>query len=195
MIGIKKGIAVLALLLLGSGCASDRIADLKDCGRLSIGVGLGLSADVKIGDLTHPSLGLMSYTYRVGHENRDISGQWSEMEGAFPLVIVANRLGAENPFFASYIADTTRKGGAGGMEKFHRVGFWLPFERRKLDKGKLGLSPFNTATDLQAGATLGIVSARAGINPLEIVDFLLGFVGLDIARDDEPRKKGKRDKS
>jgi len=29
-----------------------------------------------------------------------------------------------------------------------------------------------------------VVAARVGINPLEILDFLLGFLGLDIAGDD-----------
>jgi len=43
---------------------------------------------------------------------------------------------------------------------------------------------FHNATDLSAGVTLGVVSARAGLNPLEIIDFALGFVGLDIGRDD-----------
>jgi hypothetical protein len=36
--------------------------------------------------------------------------------------------------------------------------------------------------------SLGVVSIRAGINPLEILDFLLGFLGFDIAGDDPPRE-------
>ncbi len=46
--------------------------------------------------------------------------------------------------------------------------------------------------DFEAGATLGIVSARAGINPLEIIDFLLGFVGVDIAKDDPEKEDGEK---
>ena len=185
---------MLALLLVGAaatGCATERIADLRDCGRLSVGVGPGLCADVKIGDLTHPSLGLMSTTHRVGHENRDISGFWTECEAAFPLVVIPNVMGPGPHFFMSYGADLVAEGHDGALEKFHRVGFWLPFERRKLDDDELGMSAFNTTTDLQAGITLGVVSARAGVNPLEILDFLLGFAGLDIARDDTKPEEAK----
>jgi hypothetical protein len=35
------------------------------------------------------------------------------------------------------------------------------------------------------GATALIMTVRAGFNPLELVDFLLGFGGLDIAGDDK----------
>ena len=43
---------------------------------------------------------------------------------------------------------------------------------------------FNEATDLQLGATLLLVSARAGANPLEFLDVLFGFAGFDMAGDD-----------
>jgi len=43
--------------------------------------------------------------------------------------------------------------------------------------------------DLSAGAVIGIISARVVINPLELVDLGLGFVGLDIGGDD-PEPKG-----
>jgi len=49
---------------------------------------------------------------------------------------------------------------------------------------------FHELTDLEIGGTLLVFSARAGINPLEIVDFVFGFVGIDIANDD-PKKEDK----
>ncbi len=49
------GRVLLAMLLLAAtGCAPGRMADLRDSGRLSLGLGLGLSADAKLGTLTHP---------------------------------------------------------------------------------------------------------------------------------------------
>ena len=38
----------------------------------------------------------------------------------------------------------------------------------------------------EAGATIGVVEARAGINPLQFVDFLVGIFGFDPADDDPP---------
>ena len=38
----------------------------------------------------------------------------------------------------------------------------------------------------EAGATLGVVEARAGINPLQFLDFLAGIFGFDPADDDPP---------
>ena len=49
---------------------------------------------------------------------------------------------------------------------------------------------FNEVTDRRIGGTLLIVSGHMGVNPLEIVDFTLGFAGLDIAGDDlEPSQE------
>ncbi len=39
---------------------------------------------------------------------------------------------------------------------------------------------------IEAGATLGVVEARAGFNPFEFLDFLAGIFGLDPAQDDPP---------
>ena len=38
--------------------------------------------------------------------------------------------------------------------------------------------------DVEAGVFIGVVGARAGFSPGEFVDFLLGWVGVDIAGDD-----------
>ena len=40
-----------------------------------------------------------------------------------------------------------------------------------------------------AGATVGIVGVDAGINPLEIVDFLVGLFGWDLLDDDDRAKE------
>ena len=42
------------------------------------------------------------------------------------------------------------------------------------------------ASSFEVGATLGVIEARVGINPMEILDFLVGIFGLDLAGDDPP---------
>ena len=84
---------------------------------------------------------------------------------------------------------------AGGESAPH-----LPAKRRRLvadplpaveptDGPRAEANPFafHNATRLEGQLSLGVVSVRAGINPLEILDFLLGFLGFDIAGDDPPR--------
>lgn len=64
---------------------------------------------------------------------------------------------------------------------------WLPALQTGRGRSHNPFS-FHEITDLEVGGTLGVVSAKVGINPLEILDFLLGCVGVDIAKDD-PEKE------
>jgi hypothetical protein len=195
---------VLGVLALSVACAPGRMADLRDSGQLSVGIGLGLSADAKAGVLTHPSLGFASATADWGFESRDIYGSFYSARTSEP--------------YASYFS---YQEGASGLQALNDSGFRAAFEvhewdaafeaisgtvgrerptvtvvevsgvelDERLDSGRwLGTGDpvtFNTATDFQLGATLLFVSARAGVNVLETLDFLLGFVGLDIAGDDQ----------
>jgi hypothetical protein len=61
-------------------------------------------------------------------------------------------------------------------------GRWLPLPGAADDVSKLGR--FESVADLQIGSTHGIVSARIAFNPLETLDLLLGFVGMDLVGDD-----------
>lgn len=92
MNSIRNILACLAVAVVASGCATGRIADLRDCGKLSVGVGLGLGADVGLGAISHPSVGILSKTHRLGTENRRISGVWSDGEVYFPSVVLAATL-------------------------------------------------------------------------------------------------------
>ncbi|MCH6562406.1 MAG: hypothetical protein IH800_08325, partial [Myxococcales bacterium] len=70
---------VVLITLAGLGCAPGRVADLKDSGRIGIGLGFGLSLDARLGDLTHPALGLLSVSAMLGFESRDIDGPWESL--------------------------------------------------------------------------------------------------------------------
>jgi len=173
------------MAVLVGGCANPgRLQDLRDCGRLSVGVGVGLSADVKVGDLCHPSLGLLALTHRVGHESRRISGYWTEIEQAFPAMMISNMVIGNRPFGMSYVRGRPPSFEDGSGFSPEMVGFWLPFLPRRPCEGEEWPSSLHSWTDLEASVTALVVSARVGVNPLEILDFALGFLGLDIAGDD-----------
>ena len=155
------------------GCATGRLADLRDCGRVSVGAGFGLGADMGVGALTHPSVGLVSMTQRVGFEDRQVCGQWTQIETFFPLAMVGG------PLF-SYYGELSDTNGTRGVA-CTKEGFWMNFVSDSYPERSF----FNRATDFEAGATLAVLSVRVGVNPLEILDFLLGFCGFDIARDDD----------
>jgi hypothetical protein len=210
-IGLVAALAVS--LLISTGCAPGRLADLRDAGRVSAGLGIGLSADAKVGALTHPSLGFFATSANLGFDSRDVYGVFHEGRTSEPFASAWAR-GQNVPFGDALNASGWRaafkvqdidialaaisepldghdapdvivkhykgKKLSGGVD----IGYWLPIPRQ--DKLTDPMWTFNSATDLQLGATLVFVSGRVGLNVLETFDFLLGFVGMDIA-DDDPR--------
>jgi len=190
--GVKwRGMKLSVVLVTGilacalSGCAPGRIADLRDCGGFSVGIGLGLDATAKIGCVVRPSLGIGSMTGRVGYEDRELYGVYEEDQFTWPcsslLAMLMSGLGqssrSEPPaLLLSYVR----------MREGEGVALWLPVCGLGWDRDRSTPDPFSfhELTDLEVGATAVFVSARVRVNPLEIVDFLLGCVGLDIAGDD-----------
>ena len=172
------------LIALTSGCATGRLADLRDCGSISAGFGVGLGAEARIGALSQLSVGLISQTAQYGYENRYESGKWYETSFYWPF-----------SFYTGFLDEVTDEKVSSIFTTYTRVcenkkiinpppyrsGRWLNF--KNLDHPKSSL--IKHATDFEVGATVIALSFRVGINPLEIVDFLLGFVGLDIAMDDK----------
>lgn len=197
----KCNIALACLMpLLIAGCATGRLADLRDCGRLSVGLGLGVGAEASLGIIGNPSLGAVANKSMFGFDNRDCSGMWTETESFFPassiisgvMNLISDGGPSTDPTFAPY---------ARQIQMNIQHGKYLPRDRwiiqNRYRNFFIGLphpgeqptnSVFHAITDLEIGATAGIVAVRVGVNPLELLDFLLGFVGLDIAGDD-PKKK------
>jgi hypothetical protein len=179
------------------------MADLRDSGRFSLGFGIGLSVDAKVGPLTHPSLGISSAAAMVGSDSRDIYGVfletrtseplatlWESQEGAsFPSAL--NRSGWRAAFEAeayetafAAVSDPLRQerpdvlfpeSDEVELAETLEIGRWLPIPPDVT---------YNSATDLQVGATALLFSIRTGVNPLELFDFLAGLLGLDPAGDD-----------
>jgi hypothetical protein len=137
-----------------------------------------------------------------GFENRDCSGMWTEEESFFPASSIIHnmmsRMSDGGPSSDRTFAPYARK-----IEMNIQDWKYLPRDQWRIqNRGRnffVGLpyageqptnSVFHAITDLEIGLTMGIVSVRVGVNPLEFLDFLLGFVGLDIASDD-PKKSDK----
>jgi hypothetical protein len=190
------------------------MADLRDSGRIAIGLGPGLTLDAKIGDLTNPSLGIAGAAAMWGSESRDVDGPWFEARVSDPYAIYWYRREAKSwryslissgwrgvwesldwfdafdevdePVDQEPLPETGTVVGGELLDGRVTLGRWLSLRLGSDDQTPLWT--FNTATDLQVGAHLLLAKARLGFNLLEFLDFLLGFGGLDIAGDDpEPR--------
>ncbi len=196
---------VLVLMVVMLGCASGRVADLQDSIGLGIGIGAGLGMDIKAGMLTHPSLGSSTASAMIGSDSRDVDGVYYQVgmnephasfwahrakEGKWGPAL--NESGWRAAFEVHrYDVAFAAIGHPHGQERPEVV--VAEFEGATLD-GTLeearwlpnpDQANFAGATDFQMGATALIMSVRASVNPLEFIDFLLGFGGLDIAGDDK----------
>lgn len=191
------------------GYLGHRFADLKDCGRASIGAGLGLpdasaevdsdgvsigswvglSAEVRAGDLTTVALGSQTASERFGIENRSLIGVWQSVEQPFPAAFLDPPEGVAGIMARSSVSYKRKEAQSRQISKniistyrSEPVGHWHPFYTRT-DEEKAAF--FNRALDIEASVVATVVSARAGVNVLEILDFALGLLTIDIARDDE----------
>jgi len=195
---------MLAVVLMGNtGCEPGRLADLADCGKASIGIGFGLEAHAKVGCLTHPSVGfpVSGSMIKVGHENRKVTGVWEESRSVSPFVPYIGFFMTGNPAGlnisllsnASPFGSMWRDSDLDAKPLKEKAEFWLPLLELLNDDTLDKYDPlaFGEITDFELGGMLVFVSADVGINPLEIADFLLGFVGLDIAGDDPKPEKEK----
>lgn len=173
-------------MTLAAGCAPGRLDDMKDCGRISIGPGVGLEVHAKVGSLTQPTVGLGGASLKIGHEDRNTESSWGEFVVAWPTIWMLEK--PENTNDDEGLNVSGKRGPA-----FHRSTlanseyYWIPLLSADDDYDPLA---FSEITDLQVGATIICVSAHVGINPLEILDFALGFVGMDIADDDPKAPEG-----
>ena len=208
---------VAALGLASCGYVHDRAMDLADCFKVNAGVGVGLALDLKLTDYVSPGVGIASYTWNAGWDDRRVHGVWIESD-----VINTPRIAYE-VLFTDY-DDSPNSGGdtESLVLDLALSSLNLPNERwlvvgREVSVEFFSLFNFENADDRQIrttitgrlvdpaeearivdkdvwqrgfveiGVTAGLVHARAGFNPLQFVDFLLGWFSLDVAGDDRVR--------
>ena len=174
---------LLATALLASGCATyvrDRVADAGDIFTVTVGTGIGVTA--KAGPI-HTGLGfdIDLYGLRGGEFGSFVPDRKTDtlLPPSCNAAVIAAAIGAFGPHksrawargktFSSPYLDT------GELLPFLDLPWNNDAECHPL------IDPQWTQTDLSVGL---IASVRLGFNPGELLDFLIGIVGLDLYGDD-----------
>lgn len=187
---------ILAFLFIGC-VAPGRLADIGDCGAIGVGTGYGLDATVRFGAIAEGSFGVGHRIRYHGWDDVRGAGNFRPAQVSWPLSLPISAVDAAfserscilafNQSFFHVHDDTShfeqRPGNRTRYPGGKGFGNFLPLlsERRREQ-----VTRFHNITKIEGDVALGAVGIRIGVNPLEILDFLLGFVGLDIARDDPP---------
>lgn len=197
----RAALVLAALLSLAAGCSAprsvgeyvgDRARDLVDCFRVSIGYGGGLHA--RIHTVLLPPIGIgAASAKKFGWDGPGGAGAFYWGEGSaslflFPLAWI--EIDVRTPDLD--IVKELQRGKRPDMRNFRFVAKQMAHGlllgeavdettyRRTISKGTQAADRFWLGADV----TLIIPSARAGVNPAEILDFALGLFGLDILGDD-----------
>jgi len=159
-----------------------RAVDLADCFKASVGLGVPAYLRVKATDLAVVGAGF-AIGYRVGWHGRYGGGLIGPAgvitDYGMPLIINAE---AALPIVAA--------------PRYHVVTFGPCFTSRGYPEGKEPPGPWSRLADrcwLGLVATLGL-SAQLEFNPVEFVDFVVGFTTLDLLGDDpwQPKEEPKQ---
>lgn len=207
---------MLAGLVALCGCdyLHDRANDLGDTVRLNVGAGIGLAVDAHLTDWISPGIGVASYTYNFGWDDRRVHGTWVESDVINTPRLAYEMLADEYETTASdrvdeeqFIAKLAlsslnlpnerwiRSGGEVTVEYFSLFNFGSIGERQRAHSltGHLleGDAEVRVVDEspwrrafVEIGATAVFAHARIGWNPLETIDLVAGLFGLDPAGDD-----------
>ena len=165
-------IAVLALLP-GCGYLAARGRDLGDIVRLEGSVGIGLQADISAVEILH--IGLGSSRRRTAGWAYGIPTAEKRREDHLPLSYIRSLIDPDVAGLHSL------KMGSGPEKASHRCDIVGPFS---LSSGSVR-KPAMQFWSIEAGVFLVAVGIQVGANPAELLDFVLGVFGFDIAGDDD----------
>jgi len=149
-----------------------RVFDFIDIFEAKMGLGLGVFAGASV---TRPlSVGLgYAESVRFGFDARK-AGRFSRTEIGLPFT-----------FIAAFVAGTHSRHAPPASSEIRPAAL----RRRPPIRERAGV-PFARKFDVWVSATAGIPSARVGVHPGEALDFVLGLLTIDFARDDRaPRRK------
>lgn len=164
-------VAMIPLLLTGCGYMRDRWADAKDV--FTLGVGPGIGAVARVGPL---QTGLGATADMVALAN----GEWAI--GGLGICGVMDT----SPVMACAAVIGTSSDGAG---EARRKNFDVLHAIVPIHTDHWPSAPYYTQIEISGGALL---SVHVGFNPGELLDFVLGWVGIDIYRDDQHHRRRRR---
>jgi len=190
----RSFLAALAIgtILFSCGCATsyweNRLNDLADVGKVSLGLGGGLGLELQATDFVHPSFGTGGTGFCMGHENRHASGVWTQAYLFFPAATAVAALAGKDLPESEGVSSVQMViyGSRKTMIEATRYMVWKDYyllseEKSKAEKLSV---PWTRRMGVEATVAVWLVIVRAGVNPAELVDFALGFTTLDIAGDD-----------
>ena len=181
--GFRRAALAASLTAFCAGCASpywqNRRADVADVFTATVGIGLGATA--RIGPL-HAGLGANADLYGIE------AGEIGEL-GSLTTAIIGTGDRASDAclvFAAASEIDLGPRSAARGKNVAYRpsgIPFWNPPWHGSPNPARW------TQIEVAAGLLVGF---RLGFNPGELLDFVLGFFGVDIYDDDIAREEGKK---
>jgi hypothetical protein len=176
---MKKLVILLALPSVGCGYARDRFRDFGDMWRFEVSAGVGLQADVAVGELAHVGLG-SSRRWSAGLQYGEFVAE-RRVEDHLPLSLVWSITGddAEGVHWL-------RTGDA--TQSQHRCFAVVPGE---FARGTHEKAPVHY-WDLDVRVFAGVVGVEFGFSFGQFVDFVSGWFGADLGNDDGERRQGRR---
>lgn len=197
---------------------ANRGRDLGECFLLQYGAGIGLGVDVKLAGALHASAGFACYYpfhsmgwYYGELRPGDVRSGFGHLPGEGDLGILIAHASTrsfdgtktDHLCYAILPALLSKEEGVwlwGDMSgRPDRVAEQAPLadgllEGETLERLERAVARKARvhAFDIEAGVFLGVVGVRAGFSPGQFADFLLGWVGIDIAGDDRGIETEKR---
>ncbi|MDE0959533.1 MAG: hypothetical protein OSB09_02005 [Planctomycetota bacterium] len=207
--------AIVLLVLLGflpCGCKSidipARIDDLTDTVRARVGAGLGLYGEIEATGWLHPAIGFvdanLSPRFTIGHDPRPGQPAGVLRSASFPTMLVAFPFekspsgttddSATSPALKGWLNACMLRGNhhvegqSCSLMQWHRKIHhdWLIEAPSLAQLSEAQRSSRNTWFAISG--TLGVVTIDVGIHPLEVLDALLGWFGVDLMEDDLRRQ-------
>ena len=199
----SMGFLCLLALSLAAGCAAprtvgeyfgDRARDAADCVRLSVGYGAGLHLRAHLPYLPPAGYGTAPRLRMYGWDGPAGAGAaaWDQTAGSLflPPVIWVDADG-RSPDLERLVGAASQPPSEPtafrGVWRFKAAGLLWPDSAMYRTEYLRTIPPGTERADawwLGIDATLGYVSIRAGVNPAQIADFILGFAGIDLLGDD-----------
>jgi len=185
-------------LLLGavSGCSylTDRGKDFLDIWWLELGMGHLLDVDFQVTEAIHSGIGMTMWVKLVALERRHVV-VWRGDDNT-PSMATWGLLFVRSSALMPYCEERDRFGYLWNFVYLPNYFADEPYvsdivmgkSRLPLPRNVSQAVPWINLLDVDVGACVVPLAARVGVSPGEMLDFLLGWLGIDIAKDDASRK-------